>query len=117
MAPYPKEAHDDWTAALVEDGMLGLVGMLLLVGEFALRASWVGGSRRPEPGRPAGLPAPEFLVGALATVAIYSYTHQILHDRTAWTLFGILAAFSLLHRERRRAGSPAIIPAANGRAR
>ena len=41
------------------------------------------------------MPAPEFLVGALATLAVYSFTHQVLHDRNAWTLLGLLAAFSL----------------------
>jgi hypothetical protein len=116
MAPYPKEAHDDWTAALVEDGILGLAGLLLLVGEIVLRAVKVGSSRRLEPDFSTALPAPEFLVGALATIAIYSYTHQILHDRTAWSLLGVLAAFSLWHRRARRPGSPAIIPAADRRA-
>jgi O-Antigen ligase len=95
LAPYPKTAHDDWTAALVERGVLGFAGLLLLVTEIVARASRVGGSRRAGPGLGAGLPAPEFLVGALATMADYSFTHQLLHDRTAWTLLGLLAAFSL----------------------
>lgn len=93
--PYPKEAHDDWTAALVERGVLGFAGLLLLVGEIAVRASMAGSHRRLGPGLSSGLPAPEFLVGALATVAVYSFTHQILHDRGVWTLLGLLAAFSL----------------------
>jgi len=95
LAPYPKEAHDDWTAALVERGVLGFAGLLLLVGEIAVRASKVGSPRRLGPGLASGLPAPEFLVGALATLAVYSFTHQTLHDRTAWTMLGILASFSL----------------------
>jgi len=93
-APYPKEAHDDWTAALVERGILGFVGLLLLVGEMAVRASMAGSHRRLGPDLSTGLPAPEFLVGALATLAVYSFTHQILHDRNVWTLLGLLAAFS-----------------------
>ena len=94
-APYPKEAHDDWTAALVERGVLGFAGLLMLAGEIAVRASMAGSQRRLGPGLSSGLPAPEFLVGALATVAVYSFTHQILHDRNVWTLLGLLAAFSL----------------------
>jgi hypothetical protein len=94
-APYPKEAHDDWTASLVERGILGFLGLLLLVGEIAVRASRTGSHRRLGPGLSAGLPAPEFLVGTLATLAVYSVTHQILHDRNVWTLLGLLAAFSL----------------------
>jgi hypothetical protein len=100
LAPYPKEAHDDWTAALVERGVLGVTGLLLLAGEIVLRASRVGSPRRLGPGLAAALPAPGYLVGALATLAIYSFTHEILHDRTAWTLLGVLAAFSLWGRHR-----------------
>jgi hypothetical protein len=61
------------------------------------------------------LPAPWFLVGALATLADYSITHELLHDRTAWTLLGLLAAFSLWWG---RAGWPGDMPASssgNGR--
>lgn len=94
-APYPKEAHDDWTATLVERGVLGLAGLLLLVAEVIVRATKVGSSRRLGTGLAAALPASQYLVSALAVVAIYSFTHEILHDRTAWALFGILAAFSL----------------------
>jgi len=112
LAPYPKEAHDDWTAALVERGVLGFAGLLLLIGEIVMRACRVGSSRRLGPGLSGGLPAPEFLIGALATMAVYSFTHQILHDRTAWTLLGILAVFSLWRGEARRPGPAAARPAA-----
>jgi hypothetical protein len=95
LAPYPKQAHDDWTATLLERGVLGFAGLLLLVTEIVVRASRAGGSRRAGPGPATGLPAPWFLVGALATLADYSVTHELLHDRTAWTLLGLLAAFSL----------------------
>jgi O-antigen ligase len=94
-APYPKEAHDDWTATLVERGVLGFAGLLMLVVEIAGRASMTGSHRRLGPGLSAGLPAPEFLVGALATIAVNSFTHSILHDRNVWTVLGLLAAFSL----------------------
>jgi hypothetical protein len=116
-APYPKEAHDDWTALLVERGILGFTGLLVLVGEIVVRASMAGSRRRLGPGLAAGLPAPEFLVGALATVAVYSFTHQILHDRGVWTLFGLLAAFSLWRGRAVAAGYPVTIPATNRRPR
>lgn len=108
LAPYPKQAHDDWTATLLERGVLGFAGLLLLVTEIVVRAARVGGSRRAGPGPPTGLPAPWFLVGALATLADYSITHELLHDRTAWTLLGLLAAFSLW---RGRAGWPGDVAA------
>ena len=109
-APYPKEAHDDWTASLVERGIVGFAGLLLLVAEIIWRASRVGSPRRLGPGLAAGLPAPEFLVGAFATMAVYSFTHQILHDRTAWTLLGVLAAFSLWRMQARWPGPDATGP-------
>lgn len=115
LAPYPKEAHDDWTAVLVERGVLGFVGLLLLVGEAIVRASRVSRSRRLEPGLSTVLPAPEYLVGALAVLAIYSLTHEILHDRTAWALLGVLAAFSLWHGQVRRSGHRAASPATSRR--
>ena len=117
LAPYPKQAHDDWTAVLVERGVLGFAGLLLLVTEIIVRAYRVGSSVAPgDPphGRlrvphspPAGLPAPQFLIGALGTLAVYSFTHEQLHDRTVWTLFGLLAALSLWPG---RAGWPAPRP-------
>ena len=124
LAPYPKEAHDDWTASLVERGILGFAGLLLLVGEIAMRASRVGSRRRLGPGLSVGLPAPEFLVGALATLAVNSITHQVLHDRAGWTLLGLLAAFSMWRRkdegpghQDEGLGNPVIGSAATGRTR
>lgn len=111
-APYPKEAHDDWTATLLERGVLGFVGLLLLVGEIVWRATRVGSSRRLGPGRSIGLPAPEYLIGALAVLAVYSFAHEQLHDRTVWTLLGILAALSLWHVRAQQPGRPATDPAA-----
>lgn len=116
-APYPKEAHDDWTASLVERGVLGFTGLLLLVGEITVRASRVGSHRRLGPGLSAGLPAPEFVVGALATLAVYSFTHQVLHDRNAWTLLGLLAAFSLWRGSAAPSDYAMTSPIANGMSR
>ena len=116
-APYPKQAHDDWTASLVERGVLGFTGLLLLVGEMTVRASRVGSRRRLGPSLSAGLPAPEFIVGALATLAVYSFTHQVLHDRNAWTLLGLLAAFSLWRGSAAPSGYETTTPIANGMSR
>jgi O-Antigen ligase len=116
-APYPKEAHDDWTAALVERGILGFAGLLMLVGEMVVRASRVGSHRRLGAGLSAGLPAPEFLVGTLATLAVYSFTHQIQHDRNVWTVLGLLAAFSLWRGTAAPSALPLTRPAAKGEPR
>jgi O-antigen ligase len=94
-AAYPKEAHNDWVAAMVERGVLGFTGLLLLVLEILLLAFAVWNPNRFTPQFRAALPAPAYLVGALATAAMYSLTHEELHERTLWTLLGLLAAFGL----------------------
>jgi hypothetical protein len=94
-SPYPKEAHNDWIAALVERGVLGICGLLLLVGEIVLLAGRTWDVRRLLPGYAAALPAPHLLVGSLATLLIFSMTHEVLHDRSAWTLLGLLAGVGI----------------------
>lgn len=94
-APYPKEAHDDWVAAVIERGLLGGLGLLLLVGEVVLHASRAWDPLRLLAGFRVVMPAPAFLVGALGCVLVFSFTHEVLHDRTAWTLFALVAAVAL----------------------
>ena len=94
-ASYPKEAHNDWIAAMLERGVLGFAGLLLLVLEILLLALAVWNPNRLLAGYRAALPAPAYLVGALVLAAIYSLTHEELHERTLWTLLGLLAAFGL----------------------
>jgi O-antigen ligase len=108
-APYPKEAHNDWLAALVERGAVGSVGLLLLVLEIALWASRTWDRRRLAPGFAAALPAPHFLVGALVTGLVFSFTHEVLHDRTLWALLGLVAAIGIWGHDRpvaRTEGTP-----------
>jgi O-antigen ligase len=94
-APYPKEAHNDWLAALVERGAFGIVGMLLLVLEIVLWAARTWDRRRLLPGFAAAFPAPHFLVGALVTGLVFSFTHEVLHDRTLWALLALIAAIGM----------------------
>jgi O-antigen ligase len=94
-APYPKEAHNDWLAALVERGVVGVIGLTLLVVEVLVWASRSWDPGRLTPGFAAALPAPHFAVGALATVLIFSLTHEVLHDRAVWALLGLLAGIGM----------------------
>jgi O-antigen ligase len=100
-AAYPHEAHNDWIAALIERGVLGMAGLLLLVLEIFLLAVAIWNPVRLRSGYAAALPAPAYVVGALVTVAVYSLTHESLHERPVWTLFGLLAAFGLWGRPTR----------------
>jgi hypothetical protein len=94
-APYPKEAHNDWVAALVERGVAGFIGFLLLVAAIVAHASAMWDPHRLAPQFAAVLAAPAYIAGALVTLLVFSLTHEVLHDRTMWTLLGLLAAFEL----------------------
>jgi O-Antigen ligase len=100
-AAYPHEAHNDWVAALVERGVLGFAGLLLLSLELVLFAFTIWNPSRLERRFAEVLPAPAYLVGGLVAVAVYSLTHEVLHERPLWTLFGVIAAFGLWGRVNR----------------
>jgi hypothetical protein len=96
--PYSNEAHDDFLAALIERGVIGLLGLLLLVGLVAARAGPI--LRGAVPARYAAVvPAPAGLVAALLALAVNSFYEEILHFRFLWALFGIVA---ILGADRRR---------------
>jgi O-antigen ligase len=97
-APYPKQAHNDWIAALVERGILGLAAVALLGMEVARRTAAARDPARLRRSYADTFPASHYLVGGVVTVAIFSLTHEVLHDRTAWTLLGIIAAISVFGR-------------------
>jgi O-antigen ligase len=92
--PFPKEAHDDYIAALVERGILGAVGLLVLIAAVAFRT---GSLARGRPARrfAAVLPRTAPLVGAVIAVAVFSTNEQVLHFRHVWALFAVVAAYHL----------------------
>ncbi|MEA2557579.1 MAG: hypothetical protein QOG88_1117 [Actinomycetota bacterium] len=94
-AAYVKEAHDDWTAALVERGVVGLLGVALLFAAFAFRAAKVADPKRLTGAFRRVIPAPAALMGAVVTIAVYSVTHEVLHDRTAWAVMGLVGGLFL----------------------
>lgn len=90
-SPYVKEAHDDYVAALVERGIIGAVGMLLLVGTLLARGVRV--ARRPLfPAHAAAVPRPELLLAAVLATLLASALYEILHFRHVWALYGVVAA-------------------------
>jgi O-antigen ligase len=99
MAPYPKEAHNDYVAALVERGALGLLGLALLVASIALRSLSL--PRRVARSSAVAVVNPGPLIGAVAGTLVAGVAYEVLHFRHAWALFGIVAALSLWGREQR----------------
>jgi len=93
MAPLVKEAHDDYLAALIERGPLGLVGILVLVSSLLLRGVHVA-TRLPA-GLGAVLPRPNALVGAMAGTLVGGTVYELLHVRHVWALFALVAAASM----------------------
>jgi hypothetical protein len=93
LAPFAKEAHDDYFAALIERGVLGLLGILLLVFSLGLRALSLARRRLAE-GYRAVVIRPNALVGAVAGTVVASTTNEFFHVRHVWTLFAFVAALS-----------------------
>jgi O-antigen ligase len=93
-APYVREAHNDWAAALLERGLLGALGVVALFGVVGFYGITVGMRPLREPFASI-VPAPWFLIGTLSVLLVFSLTHEALHDRTTWTLLGLLAALHL----------------------
>ena len=89
MDPYPKEAHDDYFAALLERGVVGAVGLLILISGLLIRT----GSLVRRGVEPLGgvIRAPQALAagvaGTMTTMAVY----ELLHVRHVWGLFAIVA--------------------------
>jgi len=89
MDPYPKEAHDDYFAALLERGIVGAVGLLILITGLLIRTGSVlrrgaeplGGVIRSPQALAAGV------AGTMTTMAVY----ELLHVRHVWGLFAIVA--------------------------
>ncbi|NMH96643.1 O-antigen ligase family protein [Pseudonocardia acidicola] len=86
---YAKEAHDDYLAALVERGPLGVVGIVVLVATAVLRSARV---LRGPPRGWAELPRPSGLIAALAAMALAGTYYEVLHFRYVWLLLAFVAA-------------------------
>jgi MFS family permease len=95
-----KGMHSDFVAALVERGVLGFLGLLVLLAAVArtvmkmLRLSAQNGDRAQ------GFWAAA-LASAFAAYVSYGVTHEMLHHETFWLLLAlILSHLSIVRRER-----------------
>lgn len=92
-AVYVKEAHNDSAAVLAERGVLGGIGLLMLIGSVGIRAARLGGGLDHRYRRAVRSVYP--LIAALTALGIGSLTHEVLHYRHLWVLFGIIAGLYL----------------------
>ncbi len=96
-----KSAHNDYIATLVERGALGTLGLVLIGASLAMLTVPIA-SRRLAPGFRSAVRDPSYLVAGLVVVALGAVSHEVLHFRHVWALFGIIAAVSLWAREETR---------------
>jgi len=99
-APYVKEAHDDYLAAILERGVLGGLAIVLLVAAVAIRARRIAARGGVSPGYLEVVPRPELLAAAAVAIAMSALFYEVLHFRHVWALFGLIAALELTKRER-----------------
>jgi O-Antigen ligase len=93
MAPLVKEAHNDYMAALIERGPLGLIGILMLVCGLLVRSVYLT-TRLREVLRGV-LQRPNALAGAVAGTLVGGTVYELLHVRHVWALFALVAAASV----------------------
>jgi len=94
-APYVKEAHNDYLAALLERGVLGAAGLVALWAVVAGRSLRLC-ARSPDPRLLAVMSRPELLAGAALAAAAFGWFHEALHFRHVWAVLGLVAAASLM---------------------
>jgi O-antigen ligase len=105
MAPFVKEAHDDYLAALLERGPLGLIGLLLLVSGLVVRGIIVAKGRLSR-GFETVIRHPHALLAAIVGSLVSSTVYELLHLRHLWVLFAFVAAVYLWGRDSRSPQAP-----------
>jgi O-antigen ligase len=91
LAPYAYQTHDDYIESIVERGVLGAFGLLVLIGSLGVR-TWAVATRPLAPGFAELFPRMAPLVGALLGLAVSASYYQILHFRHVWAFFALIAA-------------------------
>lgn len=100
-APYVKEAHNDYLATLLERGLIGAVGLLLLGLAVLVRClRLVTGSL---PKAYADLVPKAWLLVVIGPVmATAAGFYEVLHFRHLWTWLGLVAALVLVMQDQKK---------------
>ena len=91
LAPYAYQTHDDYLESIVERGVLGAFGLIVLIGSVGTR-TWAVVSRPLAPNFAELVPRTAPLLGAVVGLAVSASYYQILHFRHVWTLLAVIAA-------------------------
>ncbi len=100
-APYVKEAHNDYVATLVERGVVGGIGLIMLLATVAVRLGRVAGVRgRAAPvARSARIAAPQYLVCLGIAFLVSGAFYEVLHFRHLWAYLGLVAGLEMVQRD------------------
>jgi O-antigen ligase len=98
LAPYAYETHDDYIEAIVERGILGAFGLLLLIGSVGVR-TWAVATKPLTPEFAMLFPRTAPLVGAVIGLAVSASYYQVMHFRHVWAIFAVIAALYLWGRK------------------
>jgi cell division protein FtsW (lipid II flippase) len=99
-APYVKEAHNDYLAAILERGVLGGLALVALAVAVAVRARRIARPGGVDPPFLEVVPRPELLAAAIVAIAVSALFYEVLHFRHVWALLGLVAALELSGRRR-----------------
>ncbi|HET7389160.1 MAG TPA: O-antigen ligase family protein [Nocardioidaceae bacterium] len=97
-APYDREAHNDYLATLIERGVVGAVGLLLLVVTTAVYCGRVAVRALP-PAYAEIVPRAWYLAAIAPGLAVSGLFYEVLHFRHLWTWLGLVAALALVLRQ------------------
>jgi hypothetical protein len=98
LAPYAYETHDDYIESMVERGVLGAFGLVLLIGSISVR-TWTVATKPLAPEFAELFPMKAALVGAVLGLAVSASYYQVLHFRHVWAMFAVVAALYLWGRK------------------
>ncbi len=94
-APYVKEAHNDYLATLLERGLVGAVGLLVLGAAIVTRCGKLLTGQLP-PAYAEIVPRAWLLITIAPVMAVGAGFYEVLHFRHLWTWLGIVAALVLV---------------------
>jgi hypothetical protein len=103
-APYVKEAHNDYLATLLERGLIGAIGLLVLGVAVLVRCIRLVVGTLPEAYAEL-VPRPWLLAVIGPVMATAAGFYEVLHFRHLWTWLGLIAALVLAMQDEQRNAS------------
>ncbi|HEV7931360.1 MAG TPA: O-antigen ligase family protein [Actinomadura sp.] len=94
-APYIREAHNDYLAAILERGVAGGFALVVLLSVLILKCARIARRDALAPEYAAIAPRPELLGAMVVAMLVSAFFYETLHYRHGWALFGLIAALEI----------------------